>query len=118
LARVVLVAGFALAAALLLPNVPADQDLVFRLDGDPSLVRRVEATWTAEGEREATGGVRLGFEERAPRSIRHRVSLPNGRYEVAVQVVRETADAALSHTTTTRRVTLEGGETVIPLDGR
>jgi hypothetical protein len=117
-ARVVFVGGFIAAALVLHGRVPADQELVFRLEDDAASVREIEATWTPEGEREASGGVELRFDDRAPRSVRHRVSLPNGRYEVAVEVVRQTGDAALSHTTTTRRVNLEGGETVIPLQAR
>lgn len=117
-ARVALVLGFAVAAAVLLRRAPAEQELVFRLEDGAGAVRELSASWRPEGEPEASGGVELRFDARAPRNVRHRVSLPNGRYEVAVEVVRQEADAALSHTTTTRRVNLEGGETVIPLQAR
>jgi hypothetical protein len=117
-ARIALVLGFVAAAAVLMRHAPAEQELVFRLDDGPGAVREISATWRPEGDREASGGVELRFDARAPRTVRHRVSLPNGRYDLDVEVVRQEPDAALSHTTTTRRVNLEGGETVIPLHAR
>lgn len=115
LARVLLIAGVGIALARFLPSLPRDQSLVFSIGADRSRVRALEATWTREGETEALGGVELRFADAAPSRIRHRVRLPNGRYEVAVELATED-DGGLAHTSTTRRVTLEGGETVIRLD--
>lgn len=116
LARLLLVGGIALALTQVLPSVPHEQSLIFRLK-DPA-VQKLEATWTPEGEREALGGVVLSFGDAAPREVRHRVKLPNGRYEIAVDLERAEADSGLSSRSTTRRVNLDGDETVISLDPR
>jgi hypothetical protein len=115
LARILLVVGIALAATRLLPSVPRDQELVFRV-ADPASVRRIAASWTAVGQREPLGAVTLSFSAGPPARVHHRVSLPNGRYDIAIEIARETDAGALSHTSSTRQVTLEGGETVIPVE--
>jgi hypothetical protein len=117
-ARLLLVAGIALAASQLLGRAPHDQSLEFRLGPERSSVRRIDATWTPTGEREAAGGVTLRFDRGAPQRVLHRVSLPNGSYELAIEVTRSDRSGGLTHTTTSRRVRLEGGETVIPLESR
>ena len=116
LSRLLLVGGIALALTQVLPSMPHEQSLVFRMK-DPS-VQRLQATWTPEGEHEALGGVTLSFGDAAPREVRHRVKLPNGRYEIAVDLQRAEGDSGLSSRSTTRRVNLEGEETVISLDAR
>jgi hypothetical protein len=117
-ARLLLVAGIALAASQLLGRAPSEQNLEFRLGAERASVRRIEATWTPAGEREAAGGVTLRFAEGAPARVRHRVSLPNGRYELAVEVTRQERGSGERQTTTSRQVTLEGGETLISLEDR
>ncbi len=117
-ARIVLVVGAALAASQLLARAPQEQNLDFRLGETRKQVRRIDATWTPAGGHEPAGGVSLSFPSQAPAHVRHRVSLPNGSYDLAVEITREERAGELTHTTSNRRVTLEGGETVIPLESR
>ncbi len=118
LSRVVLIGGFALAIAQLLPDAPRTQDLVFRLGTDVASVRRLEASFTPEGESEAASGVTLSFSSPPPSRVHHSVSLPNGVYRIDVQVVREAAPGRLEHSDRTHRVRLEGEETVISVEPR
>ncbi|HMJ10409.1 MAG TPA: hypothetical protein VK524_03330 [Polyangiaceae bacterium] len=139
LARLLLFGGVAVAVVSLLPSVPREQILLFRLQ-ERELVRELRATWSVPG-REPEGGVTLHFSEAAPHTVRHSVSLPNGSYVLDVRVERaESPSGSRAHTpgfdsvagqgpsrvgselrqeppTTTyvRRVSLEGGETVIRL---
>ncbi len=117
-ARLVLIAGFALAITQLLPDAPRDQALVFRLGADVAKVRRLEAIFTPDGESEATSGVTLSFSSPPPSRVHHNVSLPNGLYRIDLQVVREAAPGRLEHTGGTHRVRLEGEETVISVEPR
>lgn len=113
-ARAALVGGLLIAAALLLPAVPREQVLVFRLN-DPGSVRRLEVAFTREGEAQAESGVSLRYASAAPATVRHAVSLPNGRYRLAISVERELPEGR-RETSLERRVTLEGGETVVALE--
>jgi hypothetical protein len=140
-----LVVGLVLASLPVLSHVPREQTLVFRLE-DRS-VTRLDASFTQAGEPTPLGAVTLRFPDRAPRSVRHQVSLPNGEYVIAVEVesaerpgkeLSEPAspaegrrphigraprpDGELSsgsqsarETSFVRRVSLQGGETVIAL---
>lgn len=125
LPRLVLVGGLALAAVVVAPAIPRDQTLVFRLGDAVQPVRRLEATWTRDGQDEPTGGVTLSFPDHAPRRVRHELHVPNGKYVLAIVVERapETsprgrATLPAEHTARVhyvRRVDLEGGETIVPL---
>jgi hypothetical protein len=112
--RLALVGGLALSLSFVLPRVPRMQVVTFRFSAAEP-VRRLSASFTREGEREPASGVTLNFPGRAPASVRHEVTLPNGRYDVTVEVARDAPDGALEETSWERRVTLEGGETVLPL---
>lgn len=125
-AALILALGIGVAAMPLLEHVPREQTLVFRLDGEP--IRRLEVSWTPRGGDEPAGGVTLTFAERAPRTVRQTVKLPNGEYQLAIEVERDAtprgegaSDATVDpsrrgeETSWVRRVILEGGETIIPL---
>jgi hypothetical protein len=140
--RVLLIVGLALAATRVLPSVPREQILLFQLEG-AGVVRRLDATWTASGSKEPVGGVSLNFSSSAPHSVRQALSLPNGPYELAISLERNTEASAPDTanvqfkrdpvaaeapsrvrsdvrpsplpTHFVRRVQLEGGETVIRL---
>ncbi len=114
-ARAALLIGLALAASLVFPKVPREQRVVFRLGGSTE-VRELTASFTREGEHEAATGVRLSFPDRAPPSVRHTVSLPNGAYVVSVELVSRDPGGSTKETRYVRRVNLEGGETVLPLE--
>lgn len=114
LARVALIGGLGLAASWFLPSLPREQDLVFRV-GATQPVRSLDVSFTLEGQRVPQRGVTLRFADKAPATIRHQLSLPNGRYDVRISIVRELPDGP-KETMLLRRVTLEGGETAIPLE--
>lgn len=124
-ARIVLMVGLAVAVAPLLAHFPHEQVLVFR---PHESIARLEASWTAEGEGTATGGVTLNLPQ-PQREVIQRVSLPNGRYTLAIHVDRPQSDLRAPNrgspasqdgaqpvdTTVIRTVTLSGGETIIGL---
>jgi len=113
-ARVALVGGLALVLTWAAPRVPHDQVLVFRLP-DAASVRRLEFVCTREGQREPLRGATLRYDSAAPSSVRHRLSLPNGRYVLSISVERQLPDG-LTETSFLRRVSLDGGETVVALE--
>lgn len=87
------VLGCALAvAAVVLPRIPRDREVDFRLD-DPANVIGIELSWSHEdGAGEAIQGGSWHFERgQAPRSLTTTVHLPNGRYAVDVVVQRTDA---------------------------
>jgi len=141
-ARLMLIGAFAAALLSFLPAFPREQALIFRFDDDG--IRRLEATWTALGTSEPAGGVTIRFEAPIQRSFRHALLLPNGQYVFNIAVERKPdltplesipkgsaerltvageapprVGSDLRHvpteTTYVRRVSLEGGETVIRL---
>jgi hypothetical protein len=136
IARVLLFGGVAFAATRMLPSIPREQILLFRLDG-PGVVRRLDATWAIPGKSEPMGGVTLHIGAPPPGSVRHAVSLPNGPYVFEISIERaqgetdpstpdSVAGGALRllgtgerpeppKTSYVRRVNLAGGETVIRL---
>lgn len=113
MARIVFVGGAAAMLVFFAPRVPRDQALVFRVGAN---VQKLEASFTKQGEFEPRRGLTLSFGEGAPRSITQSVSLPNGAYQVAVEIERRSADGSPTETTYLRQVTLEGGETVLALE--
>jgi hypothetical protein len=139
-ARLLLFGGLAVAVVALLPSVPREQVLLIRLQ-ERELVRELRASWSTPAEGESGGGFTLHFSEAAPHTVRHTVSLPNGSYVFDIAVDHaESPRGGQAHTpgrdsvagkapsrvgselrqeptTTTyvRRVSLDGGETVIRL---
>ena len=113
-ARLVLVAGLGLALVSLLPQLPREQTLVFRVQENH--VQRLAVTFTPQGEREARGGFTLSFPSRAPSPIRHQLEIPNGEYELSIELTRDVRGVSREpETSFVRRVTLDGGETIISL---
>jgi len=115
-----LMLGGVLALRTVARDVPKEQTLVFRLDEaarhEPLALR---ATLTRVGESEARAGfsfTRHGDESGDPREI---VNLPDGDYVVTIDVTgaNESAGAAAKEYKTSRavRVTLRGGEIIVPL---
>src|SRR5690606_28107010 len=84
LARLLLVGGIALAATQLLGGIPKEQELVVRLQ-TPVAVRTLNATWF-DTEGQEVGGVTLHFPAGRKRTIRHHVELPDGSYEIHVEL--------------------------------
>ena len=113
-ARLVLVVGLGLALVSLLPQLPREQTLVFRVQENH--VQRLAVSFTPQGEREARGGFTLSFPGSAPSRIRHQLELPNGDYELSIELTRDLLGARRDQETSfVRRVTLDGGETIISL---
>ncbi len=126
LPRLVLLVGLSVVALSMVPALPRDQVLVFRLDEGLGPVRKLDATWTRYGQDEPAGGVRLSFPDGAPSHVRHRIKVPNGEYVLGIVLERDApettsrgrANLAGEHTASmryVRRVDLEGGETIIEL---
>lgn len=118
--RLLLLAGLLIAAMLFLPSLPRRQTLVFRLK-DAETVRRLDATWTRAGESQPRGGLTLNFPNGAEHLVERRVSAPNGHYTLSVRLERQTrtpsgATLGQIHTSYIRRVSLDGGETIIALE--
>jgi len=113
-ARLVLLVGLGLALVSLLPQLPREQTLVFRVQENQ--VQRLAVSFTPRGERAASGGFTLSFPGSAPSHIRHQLELPNGEYELSIELTREmNARRRDQETSFVRRVTLDGGETIISL---
>jgi hypothetical protein len=112
-ARIVFVGGAVAMLAFFSPRIPRDQALVFRVGSD---VRKLDASFTKQGEFEPRRGLTLSFGEGAPGRITQTVSLPNGAYRVAVEIERRSPDGSPTETSYVRQVNLEGGETVLALE--
>ena len=115
-ARLVLVAaGLGLAALLAsgqLP-VPRDQSIRYVLGDGSTRVAELEARWTPPGKSEdwtraATFRYAPG---QAPSVITHEPRLPNGDYDVEIEIVGTDGTDAIDH----RHVQLSGGTTSIDL---
>ncbi|MBK7582251.1 MAG: hypothetical protein IPI67_18850 [Myxococcales bacterium] len=113
--RVLVISGIAYAASFLMPSLPREQILVFRVGAEAPL-KHLSASYTLEGEREPRSGVKLSYDGAAPKRVQHVVSLPNGRYVMAVAVERALPDGGTKETSYLRRVNLEGGETILPVE--
>jgi hypothetical protein len=126
-ARALLLAGAAVVGTYIAARVPREQTLVFQPGSTP--VASLQATWAESGGEEPLGGVTLTFPSPTTRAVRHRVSLPNGEYDITIQLTLEpdssgepTADGdqrgaptPRAQTTVVERVRLGGGDTFIAL---
>lgn len=111
--KAVLLGGLAVAGAIIAPEVPRGQTVVFRLPvGQP--VGRLEAEWTRAGHEAPAGGVTLNFPAKAPSSVRHEFSSPNGSYDLAISV-KQRSGSDWRETVHHRQVLLEGTEIIVPL---
>ena len=109
-----LAAGLA-AAVFILPRLPHDHAVTYRLD-DAS-VRSIDVSWSRVGDDgaqsgEPVRGASYRFEAgRAPRSIDASVKLPNGRYQVSVRIADDQGSRAFE-----RAITVDdAGPITIPL---
>jgi len=123
----------AVGAVLLVQAVardwPHEQTLIFRLEGELAKTPlKLDTSVTRAGEREARGGmtlVRNGEERDNPRQT---LRVPNGDYVVTVVWVEREArprggistapETKEVETSSVHRVTLEGGEVVVPVHPR
>lgn len=87
-ARLALLVGALGAAAVILPRLPRERQIDFRLEDAASIVG-IELAWSHEEGGEAVQGGSWHFAPgHAPRSLTTTVHLPNGRYVVDVAVER------------------------------
>jgi hypothetical protein len=112
-ARIVFVGGAVAMLVFFSPRLPRDQPFVFRVGAG---ARKLEASFTKRGETEPRRSLTLAFAQGSPPSIAQSVSLPNGAYDIAVEIERRSPDGSPTETTYERQVTLEGGETVLALE--
>ncbi len=88
-ARIALLVGALGAAALILPRLPRERQIDFRIE-DTATVVGIDLAWSREdGDGEAVQGGSWHFAPgQAPRSLSTTVHLPNGHYAVDVTVER------------------------------
>lgn len=91
LASVVALLGLAVLGLTLWPAVPKETELELVLGPDHAQVVEVRVAYVQQ--QEELQGVRLRFPEGAPGVVRHRVSLPSGRFEVRLDLLRRGAPA-------------------------
>ena len=85
-APVVLALGVAAALTQVLPHLPHEREVELRLD-DPSSITSVELAWVRAGD--AVQGASWRFEPgKAPRSLTTTVRLPDGEYDVDIELAR------------------------------
>lgn len=113
--RVALLAGLGLAFTLVAPEIPRDQLVVYRVGPGDKLLR-LAASYTRDGDAEPRSGMSMSPVGDGRASFEHKVSLPNGRYVIEVTLARQAPDGKVRETSFVRKVTLEGGETVLPLE--
>jgi hypothetical protein len=112
---VLLVAGLGVAAILARAelSVPRDQSIRYVLGDGAPRVAELEARWTPPGKgedwtRAATFRYAPG---QAPSVVTHAPRLPNGDYDVEIEIVASDGTDAIDH----RHVQLSGGTTSIDL---
>jgi hypothetical protein len=115
--------GLALTAGALSRDLPHEQILIFRLsETDRHVPLTLHVSLTRAGESEACSGLsvtRTGNERADPRQT---LRIPDGAYVVTARWTRsrDTRDGVEKEDETSRveRVTLTGGEIIIPLASR
>jgi hypothetical protein len=116
--------GAVLASRALSRDLPHEQTLVFRLgERDRHVPLKLSASLLRVGDSEPSAGltiVRDGSENGDPRE---KLTLPNGDYVVTIEWEQKGASAQSGsakegETSRMERVTLGGGETVVPLARR
>ncbi|HEX9621146.1 MAG TPA: hypothetical protein VF989_13475 [Polyangiaceae bacterium] len=115
-ARAALIVAVAGAMSLVAGAVPRDQTLVFWARG--RLITELRATFSGEEQKEPLGGVTLRPAHRARERLKYVIALPHGDYVIHVEAALAPAPNSgrrAIETSVTRRVTLDGTETVIPL---
>ncbi|HRG96126.1 MAG TPA: hypothetical protein PLR99_07760, partial [Polyangiaceae bacterium] len=101
-------AGVALLAAYARPKVPRDQRLRVLLGARARGARSLRIAWSTDGDplREAT----LAFPGGAPDIVTHEVRLPDGEYDVEVEI-----DTQEGRSAARKRVTLSGATATLDL---
>jgi len=127
-----LAVGLVLSAQAVSRDLPHEQTLVFRLSENQRHVPlTLHASLTHVGDGEACAGLsvtRSGTETTANGDPRHTLRLPNGDYVVTTTWTYERAERAVpgsraerakeEETSRVERVTLTGGEIIVPLVSR
>ena len=90
-ARVLFGLGLFAVAYQLLPNVPRQTELEFALGEGHARVVELRVAFEQEGEE--MHGVRFGFPEGAPRTVRHSLRLPSGEYVVRCELRERGGDS-------------------------
>jgi hypothetical protein len=116
--------GVALGAITIGRDLPREQTLIFRLDR--SLARApyaLRVSLTRAGDSEAAAGMTINGDGHEASDPRHTFRVPDGDYVVSIDFAwRSDAGAANAakegETTRVERVTLAGGETIVPLQKR
>lgn len=109
-APALLLLGLALALAFVARSWPTSTTLVLRLEGARQGVRRLEVRVHGPGGEEEVSAA-WSFDRGAPPSVRSAVRLPRGRWGLTAQAERAGGGVERFE----RQVTLEGGETTVPL---
>jgi hypothetical protein len=123
-AVIFLAVGVALGASTILRDVPREQTLIFRLDRSQRGVPfNLSVSLTRAGESEAATGLQINRDGHETHDPRHTFRLPDGDYVVSIDFTL-LADGGTSNmpkeeeTSRVERVTLTGGETIVPLQKR
>jgi hypothetical protein len=112
IAPLLLLVGLAAPLLLMGRSWPRESEVIFRLEGERGEVIRMGAAFTRAGEGDQEAGASWSFPRgSAPPSVRTRVNLPVGDWEVATTLERADGPAWESK----RRVRLEGGAVSIPV---
>jgi hypothetical protein len=87
--RMLFLVGALAAAAVILPRIPRERQIEFRVEDAASVVG-IELAWSREeGDGEAVQGGSWRFSPgQAPRSLTTSIHLPNGRYAIDVIIER------------------------------
>lgn len=113
--RLLFIGGMALAASQVLSAMPREQVLVFSRSDRP--LSELSASFL-DADGESVGGIALHFPRGRKRPIRHTVNVPNGEYSIHIGLEFLSTNprgGPRTKTNLSRRVTLRGGETPIPL---
>jgi hypothetical protein len=110
LAPLLLFAGLAAGSAYLSRHTPRETEVVFRLDGDRDTLRSVNASFAKPGG-EAAAGSQWTFAAGAPLTVRTKVNLPAGLYDIAITLERTNGYRENS----SRNVELKGEPVTIPV---
>jgi hypothetical protein len=133
--RAIVVLGAVFVGGQVMRTLPHDQTLIFPVGSSFPNATRFSASWqqvsNRPGHSEPSGGVTLDFEDPPPLQIREHASLPNGDYIVTIVIEEASRKHGKStkaesdqemrvvssgmKTSTERRVSLAGGETMIAL---
>lgn len=110
MAPLLLFAGLAAGSAYLSRQAPRETEVVFRLDGDRESLRSMNASFAKPGG-EAAAGSQWTFAAGAPLTVRTKVSLPVGTYDIAITLER--ADGYRENSS--RNAELKGDTITIPI---